>query len=462
MSRALRFYVAAVVALSLWSITTVSWGAIGALPGASWFGLIALIGLGLLSESLALPVRLGKDADTSSSITFIPLLAAALLFGRPAAVIFFATTGLFGEVLRRKGLVRGVFNLSQTVLSTVVAGAAWEWLGGEPLAPELGFGSSFTDQLLPFAAFGVVFLAVNHTAVSIAVGLSQGMEIKRAWRLLVGSSGSNVLYDFLISPIALAVVLLYLQLRTPGLFVVLLPLLFIRHAYLTTFRLQEANRNLLKALIKAIETRDPYTSGHSRRVSVLARRIAETLHLPVRQVEIVETAALLHDIGKIDAVFTEILRKKGALSSEERRVIESHVIRGVELLEQMGSFPKAVLLSVRHHHERIDGRGYPDGLRAREIPLGARIIKVCDAIDAMLSDRPYRRALTISEVKQQLVEYAGVQFDVEIVQQVISSTVLVDHREGVRTELAGMGDTNQVAVAEGLAEHAFGRPAFNH
>lgn len=462
MSRALRFYVAAVVAVSLWSLTTVEWATIGALPRASWFGLIALICLGLLSESLALPVRLGKDAETSSSITFIPLLAAALLFGRPAAVIFFGMTGLFGEVVRKKGLVRGAFNLGQTVLSTVLAGAAWEWLGGQPLAPELGVSAVFTDQLLPFVAFGVVFLAVNHTAVSVAVGLSQGMEIRRAWRLLVGSSGSNVLYDFLISPIALAVVLLYVQLRIPGLFVVLLPLLFIRHAYLTTFRLQEANRNLLKALIKAIETRDPYTSGHSRRVSVLARRIADTLHLPARQVEIIETAALLHDIGKIDAIFTDILRKEGALSTEERRVIESHVTRGVELLEQMGSFPKSVLLSVRHHHERIDGRGYPDGLRANEIPLGARIIKVCDAVDAMLSDRPYRRALTIDEVKQQLVEYAGVQFDVGIVQRIISSTVLIDHRDGVRKEIDVVGDKGATKVHDEAPDNVLGRPVFNH
>jgi len=432
-STSLKAYVWTVVGVSAWSLSLVDWTALGGFTPDAWQGLAALVALGLLSESLALTIRVGQSGRSSSSITFIPLLAAVLLFGVPAAVLFFALVGAFGEIIRRKEPIRAVFNWSQYLLSTVLAGSVYTAQGGQPLAPSLSLSTGLESQIGPFVGFGLVFLAVNHAAVSIAIALSQGIPIRRAWEMLAGRSGSNLLYDVLISPIALAVAFLYVELGILGLLVALLPLLFIRHAYLTTFKLQQANKNLLKALIKAIETRDPYTSGHSRRVSSLARRIAEGLHLSRRQAELVQTAALLHDIGKIDAVYSEILRKTGQLSMEERRVIESHVTRGVELLQQLGSFPKELLDAVRHHHERVDGRGYPGGLRDTEIPLAARIIKVCDAVDAMLSDRPYRKALSLAEVRQQLAEYSGVQFDHVVVAQVVESGILEDHLESIRT-----------------------------
>jgi len=112
-------------------------------------------------------------------------------------------------------------------------------------------------------------------------------------------------------------------------------------------------------------------------------------------------------------------------------VIESHVTKGVELLTSLSSFPSEVVSAVRHHHEREDGKGYPDGLAGDAIPLGAKIIKVCDAIDAMLSDRPYRSALSLAQVKEQLITYAGIQFDPDVVRCVVASTVLEDHRHDV-------------------------------
>jgi putative nucleotidyltransferase with HDIG domain len=162
-------------------------------------------------------------------------------------------------------------------------------------------------------------------------------------------------------------------------------------------------------------------------VAGLARDIAESLNLPEDQVDDVETAALLHDIGKIDAIYVDIIQKPTDLSAAERAVIESHVIKGVELLRSVSSFPEHVLNAVRHHHEREDGRGYPDNLAGPQIPLGAKIIKICDAIDAMLSDRPYRKALELPAVKGQLVQYAGSQFDRRIVDLVVGSTILERH-----------------------------------
>ena len=145
------------------------------------------------------------------------------------------------------------------------------------------------------------------------------------------------------------------------------------------------------------------------------------------QAKFVETAALLHDIGKIDEIYLEILQKEGPLNMLERRVIQSHVTTGVELLESLSSYPEAVLGAVRHHHERVDGGGYPNGLVGNEIPIGARIIKVADAVDAMLSDRPYRKALQVAVVREELLEFCGTQFDPGVVHAILKSSVLTDH-----------------------------------
>ena len=141
-----------------------------------------------------------------------------------------------------------------------------------------------------------------------------------------------------------------------------------------------------------------------------------------------ETPALLDDIGKIESTYTDILSKPSGLTAEEREIIQSHVLKGVEVLEQLSSFSPEVIAAVRGHHERVDGKGYPDGLRGEQIPIGARVIKVCDAIDAMLSDRSYRRALTLEQVREQLVIYSGLQFDLDVVKAAIDGDVLEAHQ----------------------------------
>lgn len=421
-----RRYVAVVVFLSLGSLLLPDWASLFAFPAEAWTGLFALVALGLLSESLSLTIKVGGNSG-SSSITFLPLLACVLLFGPAPALILHATTGSFGElIIRRKSPLKATFNISQFVLSTVVGGLVFTVVGGLPQAPELT-GGDFAFQLGPVVAFGLVFLLINHGSVSIAIALSQRMSFRKAWELLAGKSGTNLLSDLLVSPISLVIAFLYVDYGIPGFLIVLLPLLFIRRAYLTMFELQQANTNLLRALVTAIEVRDPYTSGHSQRVADLSRRIAERLGFSTRQVKLVETAALLHDIGKIDEMYLQILKKNGPLTSAERRVIESHVTRGVALLESFSSFPEVVLEAVRHHHERVDGLGYPSGAKGDAIPIGGRIIKVSDAIDAMLSDRAYRKALTLASVREQLLEFAGIQFDQSIVAVVMRSSLLDDH-----------------------------------
>jgi diguanylate cyclase (GGDEF)-like protein len=166
------------------------------------------------------------------------------------------------------------------------------------------------------------------------------------------------------------------------------------------------------SLAKAVDARDAYTGSHSERVSELAARIARRLGIDDAQIELTALAASLHDLGKL-AIPEEILRKPGALNESERLVLQRHPQIGHRMLESLGVEPIAEW--VLHHHERWDGDGYPDRLRGEEIPLGARIIFVADAYDAMTSERVYRKPLTPREALEELERCAGTQFDPAIV-----------------------------------------------
>ncbi len=166
------------------------------------------------------------------------------------------------------------------------------------------------------------------------------------------------------------------------------------------------------SLAKAVDARDAYTGSHSERVSELAARIASRLGLDEEQTELTRLATSLHDLGKL-AIPEEILRKPGKLTQAERLVLERHPRIGFQMLEGLDVDPVAEW--VLHHHERWDGTGYPDGLRGEEIPIGARIIFVADAYDAMTSDRVYRRRMTDGEAMEELISCAGTQFDPAIV-----------------------------------------------
>jgi diguanylate cyclase (GGDEF)-like protein len=166
------------------------------------------------------------------------------------------------------------------------------------------------------------------------------------------------------------------------------------------------------ALAKAVDARDVYTGSHSERVSELAVRIAERMGLAQELVELTRLAASLHDLGKL-AIPEEILRKPGPLTDAERLVLERHPQIGYRMLESLGVDPVADW--VLHHHERWDGTGYPDGLAQGQIPLGARIIFVADAFDAMTSDRVYRRKLSIDDALAELERCAATQFDPNVV-----------------------------------------------
>ena len=176
----------------------------------------------------------------------------------------------------------------------------------------------------------------------------------------------------------------------------------------------EDRLGVITALMNALEAKDPYLKNHSQRVAKLAYGLSVAMGIPARRAATIRRAGLVHDLGKI-GVSETILNKAGRLSPEEFSAIRKHPIHSVRILEPLVEF-RACIPDVYHHHEWFDGSGYPGGISGHDIPIGARIICVCDAYDAMASDRSYRAALPEEVIWRKLVENSGIQFDGDVVE----------------------------------------------
>ncbi|GBC91564.1 Cyclic di-GMP phosphodiesterase response regulator RpfG [bacterium HR15] len=181
---------------------------------------------------------------------------------------------------------------------------------------------------------------------------------------------------------------------------------------------QRSYRATLEALLAALDTRDTETEGHSERVAAYTMLIAHRLDLPGEELPHIERGALLHDIGKI-GVPDHILYKPGPLTPDEWEIMKQHPVIGYRMCMKVEMLRPAAPI-VLHHHERWDGKGYPHGLSGEEIPLGARIFAIADTLDAMTSDRPYRKALSFAQAREEIERCAGTQFDPELVKVFLS------------------------------------------
>lgn len=193
--------------------------------------------------------------------------------------------------------------------------------------------------------------------------------------------------------------------------------------------LQSSYLNTVKSLVAALEAKDEYTKGHSERVAGYARAIAVEMKMTNKQAQLLYEVSLLHDVGKI-GVSEAILNKKSALSSSEMAHIQSHTITGEKILSSIESMRDG-LSAVRHHHERLNGMGYPDGLSEVNIPISARILAVADAYDAMTTKRPYRNAMSPREAVVELKNHAGQQFDPKVVRAFISALLRSKTQKGL-------------------------------
>ena len=359
---------------------------------AASFGLISVLAH-LLSHKMT--------KETTGSLSFIPVLASAAIAPHWTTVLAVTISAVIEQLVVKRKPLKVIFNTAQQSFAVALAILAYRALGGQALTSISQSGS------ISLIALFLVFFLANSICVSGAIGITSGSN---SWTIWQKNTLGALPYDFLSLPVILFFVWIYIEYKVTGAFVLAVPLLGLRQLYKVNWQLEQTNRELLELMVAAIEARDPYTSGHSRRVAEKARVIAGAIGLREKEIERIVAAALLHDVGKIHEIFGPILSKPGRLTPEEQVIMRTHPIKSADLASTVTQLKDVVPL-IRHHHENWDGTGYPDGLKGEDIPLGSRIIMFADTIDAMTTDRPYRAALDGPSVRKELLRYRGTQFD---------------------------------------------------
>ncbi len=412
MRKSVFVFAGSVIAVAVLLLLPLDYLQILRLPPRDLLAVAFLITLGVVSDAFPITYSVGNRA-VASSISFVPIFTAILLFPTPAAIV--VSIGIFAFstlVIMKYPIWAAGFNIAQVAIATRFAAYIYDHSQTIPI---------FSFTIVRLFAMAATLFITNMIIISLYIYLRHGLGIKATVRKVAGPGGSNIYYDLLVSPLALLASSVYPSLGIIGIAILILPLFIIRHSYASLLEVQQANRALLQVLIKAIETRDPYTSGHSMRVSILAKAIGQDYGISGKRLEEVETAALLHDIGKVDGVYAQLIMKPHSLTQQEISIIRTHATKGAEFVAGLKTYSPEVVASIRHHHEKYDGSGYPDGLAKEEIPLPARIIQISDSVDAMLSDRPYRKALSLEAVYAELDRCAGTQFDPELISAITRS-----------------------------------------
>ena len=389
---------------------------------APWWPLAGLVVVAITAEWTS--VQLTSRIETS--ISFLPLVFTAVAFG-PLAALIVGALGNLGD-LRYPYLKWAVYTPIRA-LTGATAG-----LAAVIVAPRGAdnFTEIFTVTLAAAGASAGVDLLLNFGTIMIrGAGTVRGF-FRMAGPLLVLSLPLYVplvtllvygylLYSlwivviFLLSAIALQRLMQLYQKQREA----------VQRFAETNAQLQRANLSFATALVATLDARDEYTAGHSAAVAAYARDIAERMGLSVEEQQLAHLCGLVHDIGKV-GLPSGLLEKAGPLTLEERRQMEAHAAIGERILRNVDTYEEIASI-VRHHHERVDGEGYPDRLHRDEIPLLSRIISVADAYDAMTSDRPYRNAMADNVARLRLAHAAESQFDTSVV-AALEAILARDHR----------------------------------
>lgn len=436
-----------------WALVLLSLGAaLGfglAEQGYSVPSLWVLAGLALVAavaERQSIPVT----QTIYTSVSFLPLVFTAVAFGPLAALLVGAISNL-GDL--RRPYLRWVVYTPVRAVTGGAAGLAASWLGGSSanfaqiLAASLtaavanlvvdGFFNTATlamrgtDRPLAFArTMAPLFVLSLPLYVPLVALLVYGYRLYSLW----------IAATFFIPALALQrLIHLYQEQRDA-----------VRELADANAQLERASLSFATALVATLDARDRYTAGHSAAVAIYARDIAARLGLSEPEQQLAHLCGLVHDIGKV-GLPPGLLEKPGGLTLEERRIMERHAEIGERILSKVDSYAEIAAI-VRHHHERVDGHGYPDGLQA-EIPLLSRIIAVADAYNAMTSDRPYRDAMPSRVARMRLAQAVESQFDTTVVAafEAILAGASETYRSGSRRDFAL---DVQEEVAENLAPMA--------
>jgi hypothetical protein len=380
-----------------------------------------LAGLTFLTEALAFELPLLGTV----SLAFAIDLAALLFLGPlPAAVVAAAGAITPQDIRDRKPVRSMLFNVAQLILSVLVAGAVYLATGGVVLSLTSEAGPSVLT-IIPAAGAALAMHGTNILLVTAYISVAKGLSAREVWR-------GQRLGAYLVSFIGLAfLAALMAQLMRVsgwiGIVLLLLPLAVARQTFQAYQNLSQAYSETVRSLVAAIEAKDPYTRGHSERVAAYSKMMGLKAQLPSPAVQILEYAALLHDVGKI-GVDRDTLVKDTRLSANEFNQIRQHPAVGKTVLEAV-EFLEDIVPIVYAHHERPDGAGYPLGLSMDEIPEEARILAVADSFDAMTSNRAYRRPMSIGEARAELTRVRGSQLDSALVDLFLESISAFDSIE---------------------------------
>jgi putative nucleotidyltransferase with HDIG domain len=375
-----------------------------------WVAFGVLLALGLVSVAV-------REPDVGSKVTFsflsIIVISSVVLTGPAGSAII---GGLSMALERgRRPLIARLFNASMFALQGLVGGLVYVGLQG-PIAEDVKTISGAGELLLrvgvPLVIADVAQMLVNAVLLAGVVRLSTGMPFRRFITQIVSSSGPAYI-GYGVIGFLLIVLWLPADVGPFSAVLILAPLYVARWAFVQFGEEQRAHERTLSALVTAVETKDPNAAGHSGRIATLAEWMARPLSMGAQDVQSLRYAAMLHDVGKV-GVPTRILRRPRELTSADLEALTHHSALGVVLVREI-DFLRGSLDGIRHHHERWDGLGYPDGLVGDEIPLVSRVIAVADAFDALTghvgdSDPDVRDA-----ANAELVRYAGSHFDPAVV-----------------------------------------------
>ena len=399
-----------------------------------------------------LKVKLPGIAGTMSvNFLFILLGVVELGFGETLAIAFAATLAqcMFSD---RPRAFQVFFNICSVTVATALAFATYHWtLHGMPQA-----GIS-----VPLLAAASVFFFANTLPVAMVISLTENKRIQNLW-----SDFYFWTFPYYLVDAGIATLVGWLNRRLPWeTSLLVLPAVYVvyRSYRLYLAKLEDEKRHVeevaglhmrtIEALALAIEAKDHTTHAHLQRVRIYAVEVAKKLELPPAELEAIQAAALLHDIGKL-AVPEHIISKPGKLSPEEFEKVKIHPIVGAEILERV-NFPYPVVPIVRAHHEKWDGTGYPAGLKGEQIPIGARILSAVDFLDALASDRQYRKALSMEDVIVRVREEAGKSFDPRIVEVLCNSCAELEARVLAQAPVTDYNSLSvNVKVVKGLTPAA--------
>lgn len=420
--------------ITLQPIQKIDWLSLGL------FGMIVI-----LAEWFSVEIYTRESAISTSAV---PMLAGVLLFGPSGALIMSITFAAVTMIKHRSKWNRFVFNTS----NQLIAGLLYFIIFNLNHMPYLA-QPMWKQIFICLAAAGIVFLFTTWT-IAIAISLDSNISLKQIW---IEKFCWLAPYYLGMGLIAFGLTFAFHYQGIWGVLMIISPLFLLRLSQVqfidrtrsvvtelkeknqvlenSSQEIHSLNQALFNTLAEVIDLRDPFVLGHSKKVAYLASAIAKKFKLPEKKIELIYRAGLLHDIGKI-GISDSILQKPFPLTNEEIKKIERHPELGANLLKTSQILANLIPI-IRHHHERYDGTGYPAGLKGNEIPFEARILTIADAIDAMISNRPYRNGLSNYALLDQIGSGSGSQFD----PQVASVTIDLLRSEGEKL-IPGFADLN--------------------